>query len=284
MRALVKLSEQPAHEGTTLLPTPSPNTRGLTHTHTPHPLGRPAVNARYPSTQTRQEQARQPREAGLRRPCCRIAAPSGLLMGLAEPPCLRPGSADLPLGRGLGARRRHRPLWPSLPGEPRRPWAAEPCGTGPDVGRAPTGRNGKSWAPADAPALGDGSPSGHLCPALITASPGGWPWVYSIHARTTEMPKELVTSKSWSNLRGTSDGNPAWWVSPCFPQLLHSELKVDYLSILSQWRRAPALHALPSAGSSYTSPQRAQRMRGPLELLEGVPRPLKWNAATSFCR
>ena len=110
---------KPAHEGATPLPTPSPNTRGLTHT--PHPLERPAVNARYPSTQTRQEQARQPREAGLRRPCCRIAAPSGLLMGLAEPPCLRPGSADLPLGRGLGARRRHRPLWPSLPGEPRRP-------------------------------------------------------------------------------------------------------------------------------------------------------------------
>ena len=90
------------------------------------------------------------------------------------------------------------------------PCPAEPCGTGPDVGRAPTGRDGKIWALADAPALGDGSHSGHLCPALVTAGPGGWPWVYSIRARTTEMPKEFVTSESWSNLRGTSDGNPAW--------------------------------------------------------------------------
>lgn len=192
----------------------------------PHPLGRPAVDPQCPSTQTGQEQVKQPREAGLRRPCCRIAAPSGLLMGLAEPPCLRPGLADRPLGGGLGARRRNRPPWSSFPGEPRRPCATEPCGTGPDIGRAPTGGDGKSWAPADAPALGGGSPSGLLRPALVTASPGGSPWVCPIRAWTIEMPKELVKSESLRNLRGTPNRNPPWCAIP-FCHSLHRELKVD---------------------------------------------------------
>lgn len=55
---------------------------------------------------------------GLRRPRCRIAAPSGLLMGLAEPRCLRPGPADLPQRGSLGARQRD----PASPAQP--PWGA----------------------------------------------------------------------------------------------------------------------------------------------------------------
>lgn len=116
------------------------------------------ADAQCPSTPTGQEQARQPREAGLRRPCCRIAAPSRLLMGLAEPLCLSPSPSDLSLGAGLGARCQDQPQWPSLPGEPRRPCATEPWCNGPDIGLVLTGRNGKSWTPADAPALGSRSP------------------------------------------------------------------------------------------------------------------------------
>lgn len=68
-------------------------------------------------------------EQGLRRPRCRIAAPSGLLMGLAEPRCLRPGPADLPQGGSPGARRRDlaspaQPSWgAAAPPTPRSPAA-----------------------------------------------------------------------------------------------------------------------------------------------------------------
>lgn len=114
---------------------------------------------------------------GLRRLRCRISAPSGLLMGLAEPPCLCRQTclremASAPAGAS-------RPPWPSLPGEQRRPSTTEPCGTGPDTERVPTGGDGENWASADAPGLGlrgRGSPSGLQAPARGLACNQSW-WV-----------------------------------------------------------------------------------------------------------
>lgn len=101
----------------------------------------------------------------LRRPRCRIAAPSGLLMGLAEPRCLRPGPCRPASGRQPG-----RPLArPGLPGlaspeSPRLPGSMEP-----------------DWQPAGERAIQRGL--GHrrlrLCQhlrlAVVAVSPGGSP-------------------------------------------------------------------------------------------------------------
>lgn len=98
----------------------------------PHPGGR-AVDTQCASTQTRGKRPGGRGEQGLRQPRCRIAAPSGLLMGLAEPPCLRPSPADLPRGDSFGAR------WPSLPGEQRRPQPWSPVALGLMLSQYPQG-------------------------------------------------------------------------------------------------------------------------------------------------
>lgn len=104
----------------------------------PHPGGR-AVDTQCASTQTRGKRPGGLGEQGLRQPRCRITAPSGLLMGLAEPPCLRPSPADLPRGDSLGARWRSPPSLAQPPWGAEAPPALEPCGTGPDVEPVPTG-------------------------------------------------------------------------------------------------------------------------------------------------
>lgn len=78
-----------------------------------------AVDTLCASTHNRGKTPGSRGEQGLRQPRCRMAAPWGLLMGLAEPPCLRPSPADLPRGDSLGAR------WRSPPALAQAPWGAE---------------------------------------------------------------------------------------------------------------------------------------------------------------
>lgn len=114
----------------------------------PHPGGR-AVDTQCASTQPGGKRPGGRGEQGLRQPRCRIAAPSGLLMGLAEPPCLRPSPADLPRGDSLGARWRSPPSLAQPPWGAEAPPAMEPCGTGPDIEPEPTGERcwvgGRPW-------------------------------------------------------------------------------------------------------------------------------------------
>lgn len=227
-------SEQPAHEGTTPLPAHAPPPH--THTHPqPHTHTTPSGAAGLVSLDWNPA-GTGPAAAGSRA-CGDHAA------GSQRPPgYYRPGGAAV---SAPPARRTC--LWDavSAPADDTglsgpASWGAaallpaEPCGTGPDVGRAPTGRDGKIWALSGCASTGRRITLWHLCPALVTAGPGGWPWVYSIMLEQLKCPKNSRQVSHGATFRGTSDGNPAWWVIPHFPQLLHSELKVDYMSILSQ--------------------------------------------------
>lgn len=69
------------------------------------PSGRAAVHTQLRSPRAGRRGPGGRGKPGLQRPRCRSTAPSGLLMGLAEPPCLRPGAAGWPGGGGPGARR-----------------------------------------------------------------------------------------------------------------------------------------------------------------------------------
>lgn len=198
-----------------------------------------------------------------------------------------PGPANLPGRDSLGARQRNLASLARPPGEQWRPGATELCGAGPDSERVPKGGGGQSWAGADTPLQ---------CWVGVDLVPScAQPW--SSQSRWTS---QGVPSSCWNrqNAQGTCDKvshwrifnegtpnqNPAWWANPrfaiCFPGSWGWTL---WASCLRKGLKsaAPLLGqlVLHSSQESWGN----QRTFW-LQLLGGVPRPLKWKAAICFCR
>ena len=139
-------------------------------------------------------QARRPREAEPGRLRCRIAAPSGLLMGLAEPPRLRPGQQTC---RGETASAPASATWPPWPGLLESSGAPErrsSVALGLIVSESQQGEVAKAGQERiRRSSAGWGSTSCLPVPSLGQASPGGPHRVCPLRAETDKMPKELVT-------------------------------------------------------------------------------------------